>query len=235
MELVGKLVEFMGYCCAGKGNKESSIVGKLVAISVYHKQLLGPSVSMSNPLIRLDRLGNVSIQHTYRWVVGMIDSQHAVDVGSADGDAGGRAGMGGRRGGAFNRSGIDFFMLQASVFVAKKERECHKVYGLRRGEIAFWRETEQEKSRINKPNNALLRFRGSNANHGIKEAALVSTRTGLERREERRAEGLFEWNYVSYVQRQVDGRCPLDVVLGEGWLGGMVKGTVNRTLEGGYR
>ena len=27
MELVGELVEFMGYCCAGKGNKESTIPG----------------------------------------------------------------------------------------------------------------------------------------------------------------------------------------------------------------
>ena len=47
MELVGDLVEFMGYSCAGKGNKESTIVHKLVAISFYHEQLLGPSVPMS--------------------------------------------------------------------------------------------------------------------------------------------------------------------------------------------
>ena len=52
MELVGELVEFMGCCCAGKENKESTIVGKLVAIKFYHEQFLGLSAPMSNPLIR---------------------------------------------------------------------------------------------------------------------------------------------------------------------------------------
>ena len=32
MELVAELAEFMGYCCAEKGNKEATIAGKLVAI-----------------------------------------------------------------------------------------------------------------------------------------------------------------------------------------------------------
>ena len=59
MELARELVEFMGYCfaCAGKGNKESTIVGKLVAINFYHEQFLGLSVPMSNPLIRSVRQG----------------------------------------------------------------------------------------------------------------------------------------------------------------------------------
>ena len=52
MELVRELVEFMGYCCTGKENKESTIVGKLVAINFYHEQFLGLSVPMSNPLIK---------------------------------------------------------------------------------------------------------------------------------------------------------------------------------------
>ena len=55
--LVGELVEFMRYCCAGKVNKESTIVGKLVAINLYNEQFLGLSVPMSNPLIRSVRQG----------------------------------------------------------------------------------------------------------------------------------------------------------------------------------
>ena len=48
MELVEELVEFMGDCCAGKGDKESTIVRKLVPINFYHdEQLLGPSVPLS--------------------------------------------------------------------------------------------------------------------------------------------------------------------------------------------
>ena len=42
----------MGYCCAGKGSKESILPGKLLAINLYREQFLGLSVSMSNPLIR---------------------------------------------------------------------------------------------------------------------------------------------------------------------------------------
>ena len=56
-ELIRELVEFMGYCCAGKGNKESTIVGKLVAINFYHEKFLGLSMPMSNPLIRSARQG----------------------------------------------------------------------------------------------------------------------------------------------------------------------------------
>ena len=52
MELVGEWVEFMGYSCAEKGNKESSIVGKLVVINFYHEQFVGLSVPMGYPLIR---------------------------------------------------------------------------------------------------------------------------------------------------------------------------------------
>ena len=57
MELVWEWVEFMGYCCAGKGNKESTIVGKLLAINLYHEQSLRLPVPMSNPLIRSVRQG----------------------------------------------------------------------------------------------------------------------------------------------------------------------------------
>ena len=33
MERVAELVEFMGYCCAEKGNKETTIAGKLVVVN----------------------------------------------------------------------------------------------------------------------------------------------------------------------------------------------------------
>lgn len=46
VELVGELVEFMGYCCARKGKKESTILGKLVAINFYQEEFVGLSVPM---------------------------------------------------------------------------------------------------------------------------------------------------------------------------------------------
>ena len=57
VELVRGLVEFMGGCCAGDGNKESTIAGKLMAINFHDEQLLGPSVSMSHR--GLDLLGEL--------------------------------------------------------------------------------------------------------------------------------------------------------------------------------
>lgn len=47
----------MGYCCAGKYNKKSTIVGKSVAINCYHQQFLGLPVPLGNPLIRSARQG----------------------------------------------------------------------------------------------------------------------------------------------------------------------------------
>ena len=71
MELVGDLVEFMGYCWARKENKELTIVGKVLEIDFYHDQFLGLSVPMSFPLIRSVR------QDIIRAQVGM-GSQHRV-------------------------------------------------------------------------------------------------------------------------------------------------------------
>ena len=51
MGLVAELAEFMGYCCAEKGNK-MTIAGKLVAIISYHEQFVGLSLPLGNPLIK---------------------------------------------------------------------------------------------------------------------------------------------------------------------------------------
>ena len=40
-ELVAELAEHMGYCCAEKGNNETTIAGKLVAISFTASSLWG--------------------------------------------------------------------------------------------------------------------------------------------------------------------------------------------------
>lgn len=50
-ELVAELVEFMEYCCAEKGIKETTIAGK-VSTNFYFEQFVGLSVTLRNPLIR---------------------------------------------------------------------------------------------------------------------------------------------------------------------------------------
>ena len=53
MELVGELVEIMGYCCAKKRNKESTTYSRQVGGDYfYHEQFVGLSAPMNNPLIR---------------------------------------------------------------------------------------------------------------------------------------------------------------------------------------
>ena len=56
-KLVAGLVEFMGFCCSEKGNKETTIAGKLVAINFYHEQFVGLSMLLGNPLIKSVKQG----------------------------------------------------------------------------------------------------------------------------------------------------------------------------------
>ena len=55
--LVAGLAEFMGYCCPEKGNKETTITGKLVAINFYHEQFVGLSLPLGSPLIKSVKQG----------------------------------------------------------------------------------------------------------------------------------------------------------------------------------
>ena len=57
MEFVAELAQFMGYCCAEKGNKETTIAGKLVAIICYYEQFVGLSMPLGNRLIRSVKQG----------------------------------------------------------------------------------------------------------------------------------------------------------------------------------
>ena len=41
MELVDELTAFMAYCCAVRGNKERTIMGKRQAFYFYHEQWMG--------------------------------------------------------------------------------------------------------------------------------------------------------------------------------------------------
>ena len=57
IELVAELAEFMGCCGAEKGNKETTIAGKLVAIIFYHEQFVGLSLPLGNQLIKSVKQG----------------------------------------------------------------------------------------------------------------------------------------------------------------------------------
>ena len=114
-----------------EGNKESTIVGKLVAINFYHEQFLGLSVPMSNPLIRSVRQGikrahvgmgsQQKVRRPLMWRM-LTEMQESVQAW----------GVGGR----VLWIGLAltcFFMSRASELFASGKGVFHKVYCLRGG------------------------------------------------------------------------------------------------------
>ena len=160
MELVGELVEFMGYCCTGKTNEESTIVGKLVVINFYHEEFLGLSVPMSNPLIRSVRQG---IKRAHVEMSRQQRVRRPLTRGMLTGMQGRVQAWG--VGGRVLRIGLALpylLMLRASELHAEGKGVLHRVYCLRRGDVAFFRHNEQlVGSRIHEANKLEVRFRGS--------------------------------------------------------------------------
>ena len=56
-ELVEELTEFMAYCCAERKNKESTVEGKLAAVNVYYKQVVGLSLPLQHFRIKAVKKG----------------------------------------------------------------------------------------------------------------------------------------------------------------------------------
>ena len=79
-ELAAEVTGVMGYCCASKGNKESTIAGKLVAVQLYHEQFVGLSFPLGKPLIRPVKTRN---QEGARREGYAAESENATDVGYA--------------------------------------------------------------------------------------------------------------------------------------------------------
>ena len=141
IELAVELAEFMGYCWADKGNKETTISGKLVAINLYHEQFVGLSMPLGNPLIRSVKQGNKRahvekgteqrMRRPLTW--GMLTRmQESVPSW----------GVGGR----VMSIGLAlsyFLMLRASELFAGEKGEFHSIYFLWRGDVAFFRNNER--------------------------------------------------------------------------------------------
>jgi len=217
MELVEELAEFMGFCCAGKGNKESTIVGKLVAINFYHEQFVGLSVPLGNPFIRSVRQGikrahvekgsqqRVRRPLTWGMLTGMQENVPSWGVG-----------------GRVMWIGLAlsyFLMLRASELFAGKKGVYHKVYCLRRGDVAFFRDNEQlGEGKRQEANKVEVRFRGSKGDQGRKGAVVVRTRTGLGGEGKGGAVGLLVELFGMYNDGELTGEAPLMSYRGtEGW------------------
>lgn len=52
LEVVDEKAEYMAYCCAARGNRETTIIGKLVAFHFFREQWVGRSllIAAASPL-----------------------------------------------------------------------------------------------------------------------------------------------------------------------------------------
>ena len=110
MELAAELAEFMGHCCAEKGNKGTTIADKLVATIFYHAPFIGLSTPLGKPLIRsaLNREG--ARREGYS-----AESTKAMDVGYTDENAEQRPILGGRGKAGVDRLGVILCFYVAGI------------------------------------------------------------------------------------------------------------------------
>ena len=137
-ELAAEVTGVMGYCCASKGNKESTIAGKLVAVQLYHEQFVGLSFPLGKPLIRPVKARN---QEGARREGYAAESENATDVGYADKNARKHTLLGGGGKGGMDRLGVVLFSDVAGIrIVCPGKRGSFTVFIVRGG--GMWRFSE---------------------------------------------------------------------------------------------
>ena len=110
-------------------------------------------------------------------------------------------------------------MLRASELCAGNRGGYHRVCGMRRGDVAFFRDNEQlGEGKRQETNIVEVRFRGSKGDQGRKGAVLVRTRTGRGGEDEGEAVGLLVELFSMYNDGESTGEAPLMSYRGtEGW------------------
>ena len=115
MELAAELAKFMGYCCADKGIKETTIAGKLVAIIIYHEQCVGLSMPLGNPLIRSVKQG-IKRAHVEKCTQQRVRTPSTWGMLTRMQDSVPSCGVGGRV--VWMGLALPFFMFRASALFA---------------------------------------------------------------------------------------------------------------------
>ena len=176
-QLAAELTECLGYCCARKGNKKSTIASKLVEAHLYHELFVGLYLPLGNPLIRSVKRGiqrahvekgtQQRVRRPLTW--GMLTEVQEIIPSR---------GVGGRVvwiGLALSH----FLMLRASELFTAEKGEFPTIYCLRRGHVVFSRNNEQlGKSRTQEAGKVEVRFRGPKGDQGRRGAVLVRTTIG---------------------------------------------------------
>lgn len=171
-EVVFELAEFMAYCGAVLGNQETTIRGKLVAVSFYHQQFRNMSLPLGSTYIKgvgqgikrkhVEMGTQQKVRRPLTW--GMLCyMQEEVGAGS--------------EGGRVLWLGLAmsyFLLLRASELFAEKSGKIHGIYGLRRGDVAFFAgETQLTKRERHRADKMEVHMRGSKGDQARKGAVLV--------------------------------------------------------------
>ena len=53
----GRAAEYIEYCCTARGNRETTIVGKLATVSFFHKRWMARSLPLDHLMIKAVREG----------------------------------------------------------------------------------------------------------------------------------------------------------------------------------
>ena len=136
-ELAAELTEYIGYCCARKGSKESIIAGKLVAVQLYHEQFVGLSSPLSNPLISSGKQG-INRAHVEKGTQQRVRRPLTWGMPTTMQESISSWGVGGR----VVRIGLALsyvLMLRASELFAGEKGEFQSIYCLRRGDVVVCR------------------------------------------------------------------------------------------------
>ena len=86
LEVVDELAEYVAYCCAVRGNRESTVAGKLVAVKFFHEQWMGKMLPLNDFRIKAVKKRNQKGSRGRRHPA--TDEEAAV-LGDAEGDGGG--------------------------------------------------------------------------------------------------------------------------------------------------
>lgn len=189
-QVAEELAEFMAHCTHDLGNKEATIGGKLAAISFFHQQYMGVKLPLGNAFLKGVRLGikrrqvgegvQQRIRRPLSW--GMITEMQ-------------REAAGWGQGGRVLWIGLalsNLLMLRASELFAGAGGKVNEEYILRRGDVAFFRGTEQVMgARRREADKVEARFRASKGDQQRKGAILVRVRWGKGAQRDEGAVGLL--------------------------------------------
>ena len=170
-----KLAEYMAYCCAVRGNRETTVAGKLVAVNFFHEQWVGRSLPLKHFRIKAVKEGikrshveggyqqRVRRPLTWEMVKGMEEVAQSWGVG-------GRI--------AWIGLALTYLLLlRASELYAEDDGKVYAVNCLKGRDVAFFAGERQIMAGDSPGVDTVeVRFRGSKGDQGRKGAVLVRTK-----------------------------------------------------------